>query len=96
MDNDHEIGTQRVTKVDREIDQEWPRDRPSLSKADPSDRLLELSQPGEELESEEEILPKTDEAEIEETPVYYHESGDLFAEDIDQHMAMLPEMSAAT
>ena len=41
-------------------------------------------------------MPKTEDAEIAETPVYYHESGDLFAEDTKQHMAVLPEMSATT
>ena len=47
VDNDHKIGTQNETKGDRDNDQERPRDRPSLSKADPTDKLLELSQPVE-------------------------------------------------
>ena len=31
-----------------------------------------------------------------EIPIYYHESGDLFAGDIEQHLAVLPEMAIAT
>ncbi|GKG59401.1 hypothetical protein Tco_0605052, partial [Tanacetum coccineum] len=27
-----------------------------------------------------------------EAPIYYHESGDLFAEEVEQHMAVLPEI----
>ena len=96
MENDHEIGTQHATKGDRDIDQEWLRDRSSLSKADPTDKLLKLGQPGETKEPKEEAMLKTEDAEIAGTPVYYHESGDLFAEDIEQHMAVLPEMSATT
>ena len=41
-------------------------------------------------------MPKAEDAEIAEAPVYYHESGDLFAEDIEQHLAVLREMSTAT
>ena len=96
MENDHEIGTQQATKGDRDIDQEWLRDRSSLSKADPTNKLLKLGQPGETKEPKEEAMLKTEDAEIAGTPVYYHESGDLFAEDIEQHMAVLPEMSATT
>ena len=96
MENDHEIGTQQATKGDRDIDQEWLRDRSSLSKADPTDKLLKLEQPGETKEPKEEAMLKTEDAEIAGTPVYYHESGDLFAEDIEQHMAVFPEMSTTT
>ena len=42
------------------------------------------------------MLPKIGEKEAAEVPVYYHESGDLFAKDIEQHMAVLPEMTTAT
>ena len=37
-----------------------------------------------------------DENEIAELPVYHHESGYMFAEDIEQHLVVLPEMSTAT
>ena len=37
-----------------------------------------------------------DENEIAEAPVYYHESGDMFAEDVEQHMAVLPEVAVST
>ena len=57
MDTDHRIGAQNATNGDRDTDQEWPRDRPSLSKADPTDKLLELSKPVEKKEPEEAILP---------------------------------------
>ena len=30
------------------------------------------------------------------TSVYHHESGNLFAEDVDQHMTILPEIITAT
>ena len=30
------------------------------------------------------------------TPVYYHDGGELFAEDVDQHMAVLPEVATPT
>ena len=33
---------------------------------------------------------------IPETSTYYHDSGDLFAEDVEQHMAVLPELAAST
>uniref|UniRef100_A0AAV1TU99 Uncharacterized protein n=1 Tax=Peronospora matthiolae TaxID=2874970 RepID=A0AAV1TU99_9STRA len=46
--------------------------------------------------SKEDKPSKIDEADSAEAPVYYHESGDLFAEDIEQHLAVLPEMSTAT
>ena len=41
-------------------------------------------------------MTKTEDAEIAEIPVYHHESKDLFAEDIEHHMAVLPEMSTTT
>uniref|UniRef100_A0AAV1V970 Reverse transcriptase n=2 Tax=Peronospora matthiolae TaxID=2874970 RepID=A0AAV1V970_9STRA len=46
--------------------------------------------------SKEDKPSKIDEADSAEAPVYYHESGDLFADDIEQHLAVLPEMSTAT
>uniref|UniRef100_A0AAV1UZW5 Reverse transcriptase domain-containing protein n=1 Tax=Peronospora matthiolae TaxID=2874970 RepID=A0AAV1UZW5_9STRA len=96
MENGHEIGTQHATKGDRDTGQEGLRDRSSLPKAEPTDRLLKLGQPEETKEPKEEIMLNTEDVEIAEIPVYHHESGDLFAEDIEQHMAVLPEMSATT
>uniref|UniRef100_A0AAV1TTL7 Reverse transcriptase domain-containing protein n=1 Tax=Peronospora matthiolae TaxID=2874970 RepID=A0AAV1TTL7_9STRA len=96
MENGHEIGTQHATKGDRDTGQEGLRDRSSLPKAEPTDQLLKLGQPEETKEPKEEIVLNTEDVEIAEIPVYHHESGDLFAEDIEQHMAVLPEMSATT
>ena len=31
-----------------------------------------------------------------EDSMYYHESGELYAEDVDQHMAVLPEIVSST
>ena len=41
-------------------------------------------------------MSKIDEADTAEAPIYYHERRELFAEDIEQHLAVLPEMSTAT
>ena len=41
-------------------------------------------------------MPKIDESETVEAAVYYHESGVLFAEDIEQHLEVLLEISTAT
>uniref|UniRef100_A0AAV1U3G1 Reverse transcriptase domain-containing protein n=1 Tax=Peronospora matthiolae TaxID=2874970 RepID=A0AAV1U3G1_9STRA len=96
MENGHEIGTQHAMKGDRDTGQEGLRDRSSLPKAEPTDRLLKLGQPEETKMPKEEIMLNTEDVEIAEIPVYHHESGDLFADDIKQHMAVLPEMSATT
>uniref|UniRef100_A0AAV1TIN3 Peptidase A2 domain-containing protein n=1 Tax=Peronospora matthiolae TaxID=2874970 RepID=A0AAV1TIN3_9STRA len=96
MENGHEIGAQHATKGDRDTGQEGLRDRSSLPKAEPTDRMLKLGQPEETEEPKEEIMLNTEDVEIAEIPVYHHESGNLFAEDIEQHMAVLPEMSATT
>ena len=34
--------------------------------------------------------------ELASTPMYYHDGGELFAEDVDQHMAVLPEVVTPT
>ena len=36
---------------------------------------------------------KVDQVEL---PIYRHKNGDLYAEDVDQHMAMLPEVTECT
>jgi hypothetical protein len=33
---------------------------------------------------------------VEEAPVYYHEGGDLIAEDLERNLAVLPEVTIAT
>ena len=96
MDKDHEIGTQCATKGNHEIEKGGHGIRLSPLDADPTNKRLELNQSEEKKESEEENSSRIDESEIVEAAVYYHESGDLFAEDIAHHMAVLPEMSATT
>ena len=93
--NDHRIKTQIAMRGDHGIEQGGQGNRLSSLDVDLADNRSELTQPEETKESEEESSPKIDETETAEAPVYYHESEDLFAEDIEQHLAVLPEMSTA-
>uniref|UniRef100_A0AAV1U7Y1 Reverse transcriptase domain-containing protein n=1 Tax=Peronospora matthiolae TaxID=2874970 RepID=A0AAV1U7Y1_9STRA len=73
-----------------------PLDETNLSSKDNDHNIAELDR-SEATQRSEEVKPsKIDEADSAEAPVYYHESGDFFAEDIKQHLAVLPEMITAT
>ena len=89
------VETQIAMRGDHGIEQGGQGNRLSSLDVDLADNRSELTQPEETKESEEESSPKIDETETAEAPVYYHESEDLFAEDIEQHLAVLPEMSTA-
>ena len=96
IDNDHGIKAQIAMRGDHRIEQGGQGNRLSSLAVDLADKRSEINQSEETKESEEERSPKFDEAETAEAPFYYHESKDLFAEDIEQHLAVLPEMSTAT
>ena len=94
--NNHEIETEIAMRRDQGIEQGEQDNRLSSLDVNRTDNRAGLDWSEETQRSEEDKPSKIDEAESTEAPVYYHESGDLFAEDIEQHLAVVPEISTAT
>uniref|UniRef100_A0AAV1VEX1 Reverse transcriptase domain-containing protein n=1 Tax=Peronospora matthiolae TaxID=2874970 RepID=A0AAV1VEX1_9STRA len=95
-DNDREIETKIAMRRDHKTEREEQDNRMSSLDVNLADNRAGLDRSEATQRYEEDKPSKIDEADFAEAPVYYHESGDLFAEDIEQHLAVLPEMSTAT
>ncbi|CAH0489054.1 unnamed protein product [Peronospora farinosa] len=65
---------------------------PAIKNRDPQSRKMDNKS---DVENEGEFSTKSEEVKLE-SPTYYHESGELYAEDVDQHMAVLPEIGPST
>uniref|UniRef100_A0AAV1UQ09 Uncharacterized protein n=1 Tax=Peronospora matthiolae TaxID=2874970 RepID=A0AAV1UQ09_9STRA len=96
VDNDREIETKIAMKRDHGTEREEQENRLSSLNVNLADNRAGMDRSEATQRSKEDKPSKIDEADSAEAPVYYHESEDLFAEDIEQHLAVLPEMSTAT
>uniref|UniRef100_A0AAV1U1G6 Uncharacterized protein n=1 Tax=Peronospora matthiolae TaxID=2874970 RepID=A0AAV1U1G6_9STRA len=94
--NDREIETEIAMRRDHGTEREEQDNRLSSLDLNLADNRAGLDRSEATQRSEEDKPSKIDEADSAEAPVYYHESGDSFAKDIEQHLVVLPEMSTST
>uniref|UniRef100_A0AAV1TU92 Reverse transcriptase n=2 Tax=Peronospora matthiolae TaxID=2874970 RepID=A0AAV1TU92_9STRA len=95
-DNDREIETEIAMRRDHGTEREEQDNRLSSLDVNLADNRTGIDRSEATQRSKEDKPSKIDEADSAEAPVYYHESGGLFADDIEQHLAVLQEMSTAT